>query len=375
MHNDQPAIRVALIGHGWMGRILGRHLYKAEGMRLVAICDHNLAEQNIATTYAHKDYGTPTCVTNYRDLSEDTFDAVIVATPIDTHFTIGSWALRAGKHLLLEKPGMTTAAQAKDLIALAKKHNVSLSIDYTLLFEQVISIIDDLQNQNLIGQVQSARFQRSQPVNESMMQRSCYDELAPHVFSLLEHFDHRRSDSGSILSTQGNLTDSANTQVTLSSGLTCDMDIEFVRPKNGTVHANIATIRQCTLSVNPAKDAQANGDTLQLLWDELRDESGLQQLSVTGKRQFVSPIADWASERQLPNSLSEDNTAGLCKLFISAGIHQPIGSMLRAWRKMLAAKRDQMGAVDPLRVMQLMDACRLATQGSLSDHSFELDRT
>ena len=61
-------------------------------------------------------------------------DAVIVATPVATHFDLALQAVRAGKHTLVEKPVCATRSQAERLIEAADSRNVTLMVDHTFLY-------------------------------------------------------------------------------------------------------------------------------------------------------------------------------------------------------------------------------------------------
>ena len=64
-------------------------------------------------------------------LADKNVELVIVNTPSVTHFEIAMEVIQAGKHLIVEKPFTATVTQAEELIALAKKNNVKLSVYHT----------------------------------------------------------------------------------------------------------------------------------------------------------------------------------------------------------------------------------------------------
>jgi predicted dehydrogenase len=77
--------------------------------------------------------------TDYREvLSDDGIEAVVIATPTDTHAAITRDALQAGKHVLVEKPLCTTVDEARELTALADAANRVLMVGHVFLFNNGI---------------------------------------------------------------------------------------------------------------------------------------------------------------------------------------------------------------------------------------------
>ena len=77
----------------------------------------------------------PRLVTDFADvLADDTIDGVVIATPVDTHFTLAKAALEAGKHVLVEKPLATTSADCEALIALADERDLRLMVGHVFVY-------------------------------------------------------------------------------------------------------------------------------------------------------------------------------------------------------------------------------------------------
>jgi len=94
---------------------------------------------------------------DYRDLLNKA-DAVIVTTPTDTHYKIVKDCLQSGKHVLVEKPIAETSEQGKELVELAKKKNLILSVGYLYRFNNSIKRTKEIINE--IGEIQyiTARY-------------------------------------------------------------------------------------------------------------------------------------------------------------------------------------------------------------------------
>ena len=106
-------VRVALIGCGRIAQVAHLPaLEKADGVRLVAVSDPSA---EVAESVARR-YGVPSAYTDQEHvLADESVEGVIVAAPDRFHYPITAEALRAGKHVLVEKPLASTVAEAEAL--------------------------------------------------------------------------------------------------------------------------------------------------------------------------------------------------------------------------------------------------------------------
>jgi predicted dehydrogenase len=92
--------------------------------------------------------------TEARDLFRDSrIDAVAIATPVHTHYDLALAALKAGKHVLVEKPLAQTSDQALRLIDAADRRNLLLMVDHTFLYTPAIRKIRDLIQEKVLGEI------------------------------------------------------------------------------------------------------------------------------------------------------------------------------------------------------------------------------
>ena len=123
-------VRIGIIGCGGIAN--GKHLpalQKVKEAELVAFCD--IIEEKAVK--AAKEYGTPDAkvYTDYKELLKDvSIDAVHVLTPNRSHSFISIDAMRAGKHVMCEKPMAKTYAEAKEMAEVAKETGKILTIGY-----------------------------------------------------------------------------------------------------------------------------------------------------------------------------------------------------------------------------------------------------
>src|SRR5690606_8598938 len=99
-------------------------------------------------------YPTIKTTTDFQDLLRDPeIDAIAVATPVSTHFELGMAALKAGKHLWLEKPMAETSLQARKLLDEAQKRNRILLVDHTFIYTGAVRKMAELIRAGELGRI------------------------------------------------------------------------------------------------------------------------------------------------------------------------------------------------------------------------------
>ncbi len=109
-----PPVRVGLLGYGAIGHEHSRAVRAVDGLELTAVCDVSAARREAATTAAP---GIATEADGADLLARDDVDLVVVSTPPSTHAAWALRAVRAGKHVLVEKPFAIATADADDVLA------------------------------------------------------------------------------------------------------------------------------------------------------------------------------------------------------------------------------------------------------------------
>ncbi|MGE3667718.1 MAG: Gfo/Idh/MocA family protein, partial [Steroidobacteraceae bacterium] len=125
-------LRTAVIGVGYLGRFHAQKYAQATGSRLVAVVD---GVESARTRVAAETGARP--VADYRELLGEV-DAVSVVTPTPWHFQIALDFLRAGAHVLVEKPITETAEQARALIDAARKAGRVLQVGHLERFNPAV---------------------------------------------------------------------------------------------------------------------------------------------------------------------------------------------------------------------------------------------
>jgi predicted dehydrogenase len=176
-------LRIGIIGFGYWGPNLARSFSETDGFRVSTICD--LSPE--ARARAGRRFPIATVTGNPRDLFDDPqLDAIAISTPVHTHYELALAALRAGKHVLVEKPMTETSEQAEHLIEEAAKRNLVLMVDHTFIYTPAVQKIHDMISDGSLGQIY---YYDSLRVNLGLFQRdvNVIWDLAVHDFSILKY--------------------------------------------------------------------------------------------------------------------------------------------------------------------------------------------
>ena len=122
---------IAIVGYGYWGKNLVRNFYNLEGCYIEYVCEKNEKNANNCSTI----YPNINVVDNFETLLNDqNVDAIVIATPVDTHYQLAKDALLHGKHVLVEKPLTSSYKESKELVEIAIEKNKILMVDHTFLY-------------------------------------------------------------------------------------------------------------------------------------------------------------------------------------------------------------------------------------------------
>ncbi len=172
-----------VIGYGYWGPNVVRNLVAMDGCRLLAIADVSPS----ARKRAQKAYPGIMVTPDASDVILSTeIDAVAVVTPVWTHFELAKAALENGKHVFVEKPFTSNAAQGEELINLAQQKNLMIMVDHTFLFTSAVKKISELVDAGTLGKLY---YYDSTRVNLGLFQHdiNVLWDLAPHDLSIMDY--------------------------------------------------------------------------------------------------------------------------------------------------------------------------------------------
>ncbi len=176
------AIGLAVIGAGYWGPNLVRTAVATAGIRLRWLCDLDVARARAVLG----DHTTVRATPSFDDVLDDpAVTAVAIATPAATHFELVSAALAAGKHVLVEKPLTSSAAEAVKLIEAARESGLVLMCDHTYCYTPAVRQVREIVRRGDIGDIQ---FVDSVRINLGLVQPDVdvLWDLAPHDLSILD---------------------------------------------------------------------------------------------------------------------------------------------------------------------------------------------
>lgn len=181
-------IRVGVLGYGYWGPNLVRNLADCDGAQVAAISDLRADRRALA---ARQHPGARVVEDGAAILGDPAIDAVVVATPITTHFDLVKKALEAGKHVLVEKPMAHTVEHAKSLVDLALRANVTLMVDHTFVYTSAVRRVKQIIDSGDLGRVY---YFDSVRVNLGLVQSdvNVLWDLAPHDFAIMDYWLDKR---------------------------------------------------------------------------------------------------------------------------------------------------------------------------------------
>lgn len=176
-------INIGIVGYGYWGPNLVRNFAETPGANVAAVAELDTAKLAVV----QRRYPAVKTTTDFRALLNDpNIDAVAIATPVSTHFELALAALRAGKHVWVEKPMTETSDQARQLIDEAERRDRVLIVDHTFIYTGAVTKMAELIKGGELGRIY---YYDSIRVNLGLFQRdvSVISDLAVHDFSILDY--------------------------------------------------------------------------------------------------------------------------------------------------------------------------------------------
>jgi predicted dehydrogenase len=121
----------------------------------------------------------------YESIFEEV-DAVVIATPVHTHYRLAKAALAAGKHVLVEKPITSNVDQARELVDIAEKNGLTLMVGHTFVYNPAVEAVREIVQSGQLGDIFCVNATRA---NLGLLQPdiNVMWDLAPHDISMLRY--------------------------------------------------------------------------------------------------------------------------------------------------------------------------------------------
>ena len=173
--------RVGQVGLGYWGPNLARSFGELAELRWLCDLEPDLLAQ------ASSRHPQARTTTDYEELLADAdLDAIVLATPVVTHYELAKQALAAGKHVFVEKPQAQTTAEAEDLLALAEESGLVLMPGYLLLYHPAVEKLKELVDGGELGELLYLYGNR-QNLGQIRRDENALWSLGSHDLSVLLH--------------------------------------------------------------------------------------------------------------------------------------------------------------------------------------------
>jgi predicted dehydrogenase len=226
---ESRPVGIAVVGLGYWGpnllRVLGDNL-DAEVRWLCDLDTERLAK------YRRRHPGARVTTRMERVLADPAVDAVIIATPVHTHYALAAKALEAGKHVFVEKPLAQSSELADDLAAIARERGLVLMCGHTFLYSPPVRAVKRMIEAGTLGDIY---FISSSRVNLGLHQRdvSVIWDLGPHDFSILLYWLSELPTSVRAVGRDSivkGIADVAFVTMTFASGIVVNVELSWLAP-------------------------------------------------------------------------------------------------------------------------------------------------
>jgi len=181
-------MQVCVVGAGYWGPNLARNLLIQEEVERVFVCDIDESRlEKIKKLFPMIETETDFS----KILQNREIEAVAIATPVSSHYTLAKQALEADKHLLVEKPMTSSSAEAIELISIAKERDLILMVDHTFIYTSAVAKMKELVDSGIVGDIS---YFDSTRINLGLFQHdvNVVWDLAPHDLSIMLHLMRER---------------------------------------------------------------------------------------------------------------------------------------------------------------------------------------
>ena len=206
-----------------------RNYIELEGAWVDWVCD----SRTEALERCRRRYPSLPVTTNIGDLLGDPLvEAIVLATPISSHYPLARAALEAGKHVFIEKPMAMSVEECRELIELAAARRLTLMVGHTFVFSPPVRKVKEIIASGDVGEV---RFITSSRVNLGLHQRdvSVLWDLAAHDFSILYYWLEEEAQEISVTGRScvgSGVPDVAFINLAFPSGIVANVNVSWLSP-------------------------------------------------------------------------------------------------------------------------------------------------
>lgn len=181
-------IKIGIIGMGYWGPNLYRNFDSNKDFLVKYICDRDLKVLNKISV--SKEYTLK--VNNYKKIINDSdIQAIVIATPVSTHYSLAKECLEAGKNIFVEKPLADSSIKCQSLINIAKKNSLTIFVDHTFLYTSAVNKMKEIASKKDFGNL---LYYDSTRINLGLIQNdiNVMWDLAVHDLAILNFIERRK---------------------------------------------------------------------------------------------------------------------------------------------------------------------------------------
>ncbi len=173
-------IKVGVVGGGYWGPKLARNIHELPEAELSWVCDLNRDRLEHLTEL----YPRAKATQDYDQLLASDVEAVVLATPVCTHYPLTMKALKAGKHVLVEKPLATSVQEAEEMVNEGERQGCVVMVGHTFEYNPAVEAVKTIIASGELGEIYYINGTR---VNLGIFQHdtNVMWDLAPHDVSIL----------------------------------------------------------------------------------------------------------------------------------------------------------------------------------------------
>jgi predicted dehydrogenase len=221
-------LRFGVIGWGYWGPKIGRNLDTLPHAMLAMVAD--MDAHRLASLSAHQPWIQTT--KQAEDIFRSDIDAVVIATPVRTHFQFAREALLHDKHVLVEKPLTNIVADAEELIALAQERERVLMVGHTFEYNPAVNELRRLVQSGDLGKIYCVEAER---VNLGLFRHdiNVIWDLAPHDVSILLYLFGRKPERVKVQAhahVQSRIEDVAHLDLEFTDGMNAHIHVSWLHP-------------------------------------------------------------------------------------------------------------------------------------------------
>lgn len=221
-------IRFGVIGWGYWGPKIARNLDTIPHAMVTMVAD--MDTHRLATLAANQPWIKTT--TQPQDIFSSNIDAVVIATPVRTHFRLAKEALLHDKHVLVEKPLTANVAEAEELVALAQERQRVLMVGHTFEYNPAVNELRKLVQSGELGKIYCIEAER---VNLGLFRHdiNVIWDLAPHDISILLYLFDKKPEKIKVQAhahLQSHIEDVAHLDLAFADGMNAHIHVSWLHP-------------------------------------------------------------------------------------------------------------------------------------------------